>query len=59
MSPSIEAAVINAKYINVVPFYRQGAGVWAVCSAHFKAEHGKLDDPVHGQVSCDPQWLSA
>ena len=23
MSPSIEAAVINAKYINVVPFYRQ------------------------------------
>ena len=52
VSPSLEAAVMNAKYVNAVPALPAGAGVRAVRPAYFQTEHGELDDPVRGEVSC-------
>ena len=54
VSPSLEAAVMNAKYVNCRPALPAGAGVRAVRPAYLQAEHGELDDPVRGEVSCSP-----
>ena len=53
VSPSLEAAVMNAKYVNAVPLYRQEQE-FARYGLHLQAEHGELDDPVRGEVSCSP-----
>src|SRR5699024_1785294 len=36
------------------PALPAGAGVRAVRPAYLQAEHGELDDPVRGEVSCSP-----
>ena len=50
VSPSLEAAVLNAKYVNGMPLYRQERSLSGM-GYGLPPGHGELDDPVRGTLS--------
>ena len=52
VSPSLEAAIMNAKYVNAVPLYRQEQEFQTVRRCRFPAQNmAQLDHPMCGPIS--------